>query len=285
MTSSTAPTPANTEAQYYARMDRVRAYIEAELARGGQALDLDALAEVACLSRFHFHRIYRAITGETPAQTVRRARLHRAAASLLESDRPVAEIAIEAGYGGVEAFTRAFAAAYQAGPASYRAAVQKERIEVEHIIIREEPSYRLAALAHRGSYQKIGEAFERLGLWAQSAGMWRPETVTLGVYYDDPGSTPEAELRSDACVTVPEGVTPTAPARLLELTGGPAAVYRHVGPYAELGLAWEQFYGGWLPTSSREPADKPPYELYLNSPATTPPADLITEICIPLKSA
>ena len=45
-------------------------------------LSLDRLADVAALSRFHFHRVYNAVVGETAANTVRRMRLHRAAVGL-----------------------------------------------------------------------------------------------------------------------------------------------------------------------------------------------------------
>jgi AraC family transcriptional regulator len=47
-------------------------------------LSLDALADVAALSRFHFHRVFHAMTGETAADAVRRVRMHRAGRS---SDR------------------------------------------------------------------------------------------------------------------------------------------------------------------------------------------------------
>ena len=117
------PTPGADDAtleSYRVRVERVMAHIERALAGGEGPLDLDSLAAVGCFSRFHFHRIYRVVTGETPAQTVRRLRLHRAAVALLEDGRPVAEIAKEAGYGSVEAFTRAFTAAYQSAPAAYR---------------------------------------------------------------------------------------------------------------------------------------------------------------------
>ena len=64
---------------YLDRIERVRAHIRADL---DAPLDLDALAEVACMSRFHWHRIYQAMSGETTAQTVRRLRLARAAEDL-----------------------------------------------------------------------------------------------------------------------------------------------------------------------------------------------------------
>lgn len=273
---------------YRRRIDRVQAHIAravAEDGRGDARLDLDALAEIACFSRFHFHRIYRAMTGETPAQTVRRLRLHRAATALLDSDRPVAEIAKEAGYGGVEAFTRAFAAAYCAGPATFRAEphLLTEK-EMENVRIVDTPAYRLAAIEHRGSFSEIGTAFDRLSTWAASAGIFGPDTRFFGVYYDDPHTTPEAELRSAACVTLPDGAEPGGPTRLVELPAGPHAVYRHVGPYAELGRVWDELYRAWLPQSGRQPADAPPHEHYV-SPPDVAPAELITDLYIPLQPA
>jgi len=56
-------------------------------------LSLDALADVAAMSRFHWHRVFHAMTGETAAQAVRRIRLHRAAVLLVQSELPLADIA------------------------------------------------------------------------------------------------------------------------------------------------------------------------------------------------
>ena len=56
---------------YQDRIDRVIAHIRQHLAGD---LSPDALAEVAALSRFHFHRSFTAVTGETVAEAVRRPR-------------------------------------------------------------------------------------------------------------------------------------------------------------------------------------------------------------------
>lgn len=61
----------NHWAEYGERMDRVTAYVFDHL---DDALDLNRLAEVACLSPYHWHRIYHAMRGETIAATVRRLR-------------------------------------------------------------------------------------------------------------------------------------------------------------------------------------------------------------------
>ena len=63
------------QARYEARLSRVLDHIYDHL---DEPLDIDRLAEIACLSPYHWHRIYQAMYGETIAATVRRLRLHRA---------------------------------------------------------------------------------------------------------------------------------------------------------------------------------------------------------------
>jgi AraC family transcriptional regulator len=78
------------------------------------------LAARLYLSRFHFDRIVRAVSGESPARFRRRILLERSAYRLVTSDRGVLDIAIEAGYSSHEAFTRAFQRAYGAPPSAWR---------------------------------------------------------------------------------------------------------------------------------------------------------------------
>lgn len=102
---------------YENRILRVLAYIHDHPAGD---LSLDTLADVAAMSRFHWHRVFRALTGETCAQAVRRIRLHRAANALVRSDRPVTRIASEVGYPNLNSFARAFSEAYGSSPAAFR---------------------------------------------------------------------------------------------------------------------------------------------------------------------
>ncbi|HLJ63418.1 MAG TPA: helix-turn-helix transcriptional regulator [Stellaceae bacterium] len=71
-------------------------------------------------STYHWHRIYHAVRGETIAATVKRLRLQRAAVDLAQTAKTVEAIAPRAGYGSVQAFTRAFSEAYGLPPAKYR---------------------------------------------------------------------------------------------------------------------------------------------------------------------
>jgi len=80
----------------------------------------DALAARLCLSRFHFDRVIASVAGEPPAAFRRRILLERAAYRLVTTDRTVLDVAVEAGYGSHEAFTRSFARAYGTRPTQWR---------------------------------------------------------------------------------------------------------------------------------------------------------------------
>ncbi|GAA5141385.1 AraC family transcriptional regulator [Nocardioides marinquilinus] len=96
-----------------------------DLAQAGlddPTLSAEQLAARAHLSRFHFDRVVRAAGGEPPGALRRRLLLERAAHRLLrQRDRSVLDVAVEAGYGSHEAFTRAFTRAYGVTPSGWRA--------------------------------------------------------------------------------------------------------------------------------------------------------------------
>ena len=275
---------------YAIRLERVITWLADHL---DDALDLARLAEVACMSPYHFHRVYHAMQGETTAETVRRLRLHRAAVELIAGQQPVPRIAQRAGYGSQEAFTRAFKAAYGVPPARYRASFvpmpTTGRMEDEmettsyQATIRETPPIRVAVLPHHGDYQTIGATFQRLSTIAAGQGLFGPDTRSFGIYYDDPSATVPDALRSDACLTVPDGWTPGGELQVREIRGGRYASVLHVGPYAELARPYKWLYGTWLAQNGEEAADAPCVEEYLNDARTVPPTELKTVIWLPLR--
>ncbi len=254
-------------------------------------LSLDALADVAALSRFHFHRVYTAMTGETCAQAVRRIRAHRASVWLVHTDWPVDTVAARAGYDNVQSFARLFRSQYGLTPTAFRkAGKDRPMISPKHegalpmypVEIRDLPARRLAALPHTGAYHEVGRTFEKVSAVFSGRNLWGGAKGMIGVYYDDPSTVAEDALRSHAGVWV--GPDFDVPDDLEEATlpAGPHAVLVYKGPYNGLRDAYQDLYGRWLPESGRVPAHAAPFEVYLNSPMDTAPADLLTEICAPL---
>ncbi|MBA2478991.1 MAG: helix-turn-helix transcriptional regulator [Sporichthyaceae bacterium] len=86
------------------------------------ALSAEDLAGRAYVSRFHLDRLVTAAAGEPPGAFRRRLLLERAAHRLVDGATTVLDVAIEAGYGSHEAFTRAFSRAYGITPSALRQA-------------------------------------------------------------------------------------------------------------------------------------------------------------------
>ncbi len=89
-------------------------------AHADEPLDLDRLASVARLSKFHFLRAFARIVGLTPYRYLLLTRLRRAGAALLATDRPVSEIAFDAGFGDLSTFNAHFRRAMGATPGAWR---------------------------------------------------------------------------------------------------------------------------------------------------------------------
>lgn len=87
------------------------------------------LAARLYLSRYHFDRIISSVAGEPPKAFRRRVLLERAAYQLVTTRRRILDIAIDAGYGSNEAFSRAFSRAYGVGPGAWRRRPTRTQIE------------------------------------------------------------------------------------------------------------------------------------------------------------
>ena len=274
-----------TTNSYETRINRVTAYIYEHL---DQELDLRTLADVAAMSPWHWHRVYSAMRGETVAAAVRRLRLQRAANDLANGDLPVEAVARRSGYDNVASFTRTFSEAYGMPPGRYRQEgshtvfnpaqndAPRPHLDVRFVAL---PEQRAAIEPHTGSFMEIGQAFDRLFGRLGGQGLLNRPVRMVGVYLDDPSAVPEAQLRSQAGAILPD-LPADQPSTILH--GGDYAVLRHRGPYADMRASYGWMFGTWLPQSGRELADAPVLEEYLNSPRDTAPADLLSDLHLPL---
>ncbi|WP_420409682.1 AraC family transcriptional regulator [Hoeflea sp.] len=274
---------------YRERLERVRRHIRANL---DQPLNLDALADVACLSRFHWHRTYRGMTGETVWQTVRRLRLHRAAFELVSGATPIEEIAERSGYTNPRAFSQAFKADFGLPPLRYRAegghrrydnADWQETEDMYDVRIENQEPVTIAGLVHTGPYIDVGATFDRSGSHLAVVGGWEKSAGMAAIYFSDPDITPPEELKSLAGIALKPGETPPEGLETCVLPAGRYAVLTHKGPYGELSKAYHWFFGPWLAESGETAGSAPAVERYLNTPLDTGPTELLTEIYMQLK--
>ncbi|RYI32846.1 MAG: AraC family transcriptional regulator [Acetobacteraceae bacterium] len=255
-------------------------------------LSLDALSDIAAMSRFHWHRVFRAMTGETLAQAVRRIRVQRASYLLVMTDHSIAAIGASVGMDSLPSFTRCFSEAFLMSPTAFRKrgelrpfarTLTPRRSPMYPVSIRTEAAIRLAVVPHKGAYHEISRAFQTLSAVMASRDLFRHSGRMIAVFYDDPQSVAEADLRSQAGFEMMGKADLAAPLEEVTLAGGRQAVLTYTGPYAGLPAAYDELFGIWLPQSGEEPADAPSFEVYLNSPMDTAPEALVTELHLPLK--
>lgn len=142
---------------------------------------------------------------------------------------------------------------------------------------------RLAAIRHVGPYNRIGPAFSELGKIAGAAGLFGfPGAVMVGVYHDDPRTTPAGQLRSAAGVVIPDSAV--VPAGLVEerIEPGVFAVLTHTGSYDGLPGAWQRAIAS-VTENGRTLRHAASYEIYLNDPTQVAEAELKTEIYLPIE--
>lgn len=277
---------ASTLADYQRRIGRVVETIEANL---DGDLSAEQLAQVAAFSPFHFHRVFRGMVGESVKQHVKRLRMERAAFQLNYAQEAVTNVALEAGYDSHEAFTRAFHKHFGCAPRDYAGSENAKRSrdfepgQSERTVeLRTRPPMRVAYVRSIGPVASIAEAYGALFGFVAAQGI---DVVGggLGISYDDPVITDPARLRFDAAVPVSDEVQGDGPVLTRTVPGGSFAVTRFQGPYTDMHAAYVDVVGRWFPRSNHEPADAGCLEFYLNDPRTTAPADLLTEIWVPMK--
>ena len=152
-----------------------------------------------------------------------------------------------------------------------------------NVEIKDMKELRVATVEHVGPYNRISEAFARLGQIAGPAGLFRPDAAMLAIYHDDPETTPASELHAEAGITVSRDAKLPQGLGEEQLPAGRYACTTHKGPYEGLGDTWARFMGEWLPRSGERMKDSASFEIYRNTPENTPKEKLETELYIPLE--
>jgi AraC family transcriptional regulator len=196
--------PSRSEAEYRARINRVLDHISAHL---DEELSLAVLAEIACFSHFHFHRLFRILLDETPADCVKRLRLERAAGKLRHDPRSITEIGLECGFSSSAAFARAF----------------KERFGVTASAWRALPAAQLSKNRQAGG--KMGKESRTRRAYASSRATGNRD-----------GAFPETATREINSRRMTMNVT------IKDQPGYHVAYMRRIGAYGpEIGNLWEKF--------------------------------------------
>ena len=119
-----APRAAAVSVRSDLALDRALELMRAQFA---EPLTLEQLAQAAGLSPFHFLRLFSSALGVTPHQYLVRSRLRRAARLLADEERPVTDVALDAGFADLSNFVRTFHRAARVSPREFRKAARGDR--------------------------------------------------------------------------------------------------------------------------------------------------------------
>jgi AraC family transcriptional regulator len=283
-----------TQNTYQERIQRVVGFLSDHV---DDNPSLATLADVAMISPFHFHRVYRATTGETPSGTVRRLRLAKACNQLRDADISIADIAFNVGYDTSQSFAKAFKAMTKFSPSELRQDRQTldavlielsapaepiaEATNLEVRLVSVEP-FKVIASRHFGPHKGLFQAYGELFNWAEQNGLVEKFQGIYGIPIDDPRDVPESECRFDCCFDFGAESLAEEPFQENALGGGDYAVVRHVGPYDGMETKHDYLYGSWLPNSACELREAPLYNHYLQDPDSVPPEEWETDIYLPV---
>ncbi|MBA3548935.1 MAG: AraC family transcriptional regulator [Nannocystis sp.] len=275
---------------YVDRVNRAIDYITGNL---GQPLRLAEVARAACFSPYHFHRIFRALMGETLAAFVKRVRLERSVYLLSHREGArLTDVALACGFSSSSDFARCFRGHYGVPPRQFdvegfrrarREAMQtsltppEERHRLERlpvgknpdgfvVTLRTLPARRVAYIRVHDPYagDHVPQAFARLLAWAEARGL--ADGQWLGYQWDEPEIVALDKCRYDVALEIPEAtlaegevsITTFAPSLIAEID---------IAGSIDLELrALDWLYLTWLPSSGYAPAHQPGFEAWNGRP-------------------
>lgn len=302
--------------EYLSRVNRVTEYIDLRLEK---RLTLRELARVACFSKYHFHRIFLAVSGETLFGYIRRRRVEKAAYLLCVSPRTtITDIALACGFADSPAASRAFLRRFGVTPSQWRAGEASDprrensnqgqdparvagydshlkararrlpaRFRNVRVTVGPWPETTVAYVRQVGPFEGdealFKEMFRRLRSWAEPRGLLRPgETRTFILSHDSPGITEAPKLRVSLGINIPPGTAIGGLVGRLTIPRGRYARARFALRKDEYADAWDWMFGRWLPASGYQAEDGPCFELY-SVPERRRKGRTVVDICVPVK--
>ncbi len=278
-------------ADYLRRIERALALIERS-AGEDKWPGVAELAKEAAMSEFHFHRIFRLLTGETPQQTVARVRLGGSLPALA-SEAGIAGGTASSAYATTQSYARAMKALTGATPSQLRSDPERFAAAVAglrrpatgtppfEIEIVDLAPLRLVARRNIGSYDDLHSGYARLFelLMEQIA----PEQVTglYGIPHDDPRFCAPEHCRFDCAVSTDAQFVPQGELKPVEIPGGPSLRLRVPGNYDQVHAALDRLYelAIALDLPLAEPA---PLNHYHQDPDDVPEEDLVADLYLAL---
>jgi len=286
---------------YQQRYHQVLNYIDSHLE---ESLSVEKLSEIACLSKYHFHRQFTALFGMTVNAYIRQARTKRASYQLaFNKEMKIIDIALDNGYESAEAFSRAFSRSIGQTPSQFRKQPQwtpwyekyqtfkqmrveqmKSEQRKPQVDVIEFAGVNVASLTHTGSLELIGHTINQFIEWRKANKLPPSVSRTFNIVYDDPAVVAPEAYRCDICASVTQPVEENHYGVVNDvIPAGRCAVIRHIGSDDTLSETVSYLYSEWLAESGYELRDYPLFFERVTLFPQVAEAEQITDIYLPLQ--
>ncbi|NRP22969.1 Right origin-binding protein [Ensifer adhaerens] len=234
-------------------------------------ISLEEIAEAAGLSRFHLSRVFGLVTGYSISAYIRARRLSGAAQSLADGSSSILAVALEAGYGSHEAFTRAFREQFGVTPETVRKQGHLGNIELTEPIrmddtrllkldpprFEDSPALLLAGLGETYAY---GRTEGIPSLWQRfntHFGNIRGQKGNIAYGVCSQNDSEAGSFHYMAAVEIDDAGALPAGFTTIKLPKQRYAVFLHRGHISSIATTAHRIFGTWLPESGLQHGETP----------------------------
>ncbi len=294
---------------YRNRLNKVFQFIDENI---DSKLSLSTVSEIAYFSPFHFHRIFKLLTGETLNEFVSRRRIEKSVLDILHKKVSIAEIAHAYGFSDNSAYTKAFKKYYGISPTEFKnqnpnkfSKIRqlnskigqtypdldeyvciinnlKKWIEMNsNIEVKQVPEQNYVYITCIGPHE-LPLAFQKLIDWAIPNGCMTESAKLMTIYQDSLKVTEEEKARFRACLQVENPIENQSEFESAKTRSGKYVVGKFEIVLEDFEKSWTGLYV-WMNENNYERAEGESFEIYHNNFNEHPEKKAIVEFYIPIK--
>ena len=276
-------------------------------------LSLNTVSEIAFFSPFHFHRVFKFVTGETLNEYVTRRRVEKSASDLLHKNITATEIAHQHGFSDNSSYSRTFKKYFGVSPTEFKNQNPNKYSKIRQlkskngqaypnyeryiciinnlkkwtemnakIEVKEIPELNLAGVTHIG-INGIENAFEKLTKWAIPKGLLKNSETKMGrIFYDSFKVTAPDKVRMSIFLTTNVPFEIDGEINKLTINKGKCIVGRFEITPNEFEKSWTSLFI-WMNENGYKKSSENPFEIYHNDFREHPENKFITDLYIPIE--
>ncbi|MBW1295146.1 AraC family transcriptional regulator [Aquimarina litoralis] len=305
------PSEQRLNKDYIRRINVALEYIDSNL---NNDLSLDTIASIASYSPFHFHRIFKAVIGETLNSYINRRRLEKIAAVLMHKEEvSITEVAFQSGFSSNSSLTKAFKKFYGVSPSEFRKQLPSKFSKIgkskskngkdeplfeqyicnitnhlkwiemnAKIEIKELPDLHFASVTQIG-VEGLENAFEKIFKWGRSKGiMDRKSTKTARIFHDSFKVTSPDKVRMSVSLLLEEAINQEGDIQPVSILGGRSIVASFEITPSDFEKSWSSLFI-WMNEKGYQKSERTPFEIYHNDFREHPEGKFLVDFYIPIQ--